>query len=105
LTAILTATPVIRVPPDPSPYTPLSSASAIIHVPRPADRPVALGVSPLICGRLRDELLNVEVFDTVLEAKVLCEQWRRHYNGERPHGALRNLAPAEFALAATAEAR
>lgn len=45
-------------------------------------------------GRLRDELLNVEVFDTVLEAKVLCEQWRRHYNAVRPHSSLGYEPPA-----------
>lgn len=39
-------------------------------------------------GKLRDELLNVEVFDTVLEARVLCERWRQHYNAVRPHGSL-----------------
>jgi len=31
-------------------------------------------------GKLRDELLNCELFDTLLEAKVLIERWRRHYN-------------------------
>jgi len=39
-------------------------------------------------GRLRDELLNREIFHTLLEAKVLIEQWRRHYNHVRPHSAL-----------------
>ncbi len=36
-------------------------------------------------GELRDELLDREAFDTVLEAKVLIERWRREYNGVRPH--------------------
>ncbi len=36
-------------------------------------------------GKLRDELLNVEVFDTLWEAKVLAERWRREYNQRRPH--------------------
>jgi len=31
-------------------------------------------------GKLRDELLDRELFDTLLEAKVLVERWRRHYN-------------------------
>ncbi len=39
-------------------------------------------------GRLRDELLAREQFDTLLEAKVLIERWRRHYNTVRPHGSL-----------------
>jgi len=34
-------------------------------------------------GKLRDELLNVESFDTLLEAQVLVERWRNHYNTER----------------------
>ncbi len=45
-------------------------------------------------GRLRDELLNGEIFETVLEARVLCEQWRRHYNTARPHSALGYRPPA-----------
>jgi putative transposase len=45
-------------------------------------------------GKLRDELLNLEVFDTVLEAQVLCERWRRHYNAVRPHSSLGYRAPA-----------
>ena len=45
-------------------------------------------------GKLRDELLNREVFDTLLEAKVLIERWRRVYNTVRPHSALGYRAPA-----------
>lgn len=39
-------------------------------------------------GRLRDELLNGEIFDTLHEAKVLVERWRWEYNTIRPHGSL-----------------
>jgi transposase InsO family protein len=39
-------------------------------------------------GKLRDELLAREVFDTLLEAKVLIERWRRAYNIVRPHSSL-----------------
>ena len=39
-------------------------------------------------GKLRDELLNREIFYTLKEAKVLIEQWRRHYNTVRPHSSL-----------------
>ena len=35
-------------------------------------------------GKLRDELLNGEIFDMLLEARVLTERWRREYNGYRP---------------------
>jgi transposase InsO family protein len=39
-------------------------------------------------GKLRDELLNREIFTTLTEAKVLIEQWRREYNQVRPHSSL-----------------
>lgn len=39
-------------------------------------------------GKLRDELLNIEVFSTLSEAKGLIEAWRRHYNAQRPHSSL-----------------
>jgi putative transposase len=39
-------------------------------------------------GRLRDELLAVEAFNTLLEARVLVEDWRIEYNTVRPHSAL-----------------
>jgi transposase InsO family protein len=45
-------------------------------------------------GKLRDELLNGEVFDTVTEARVLTERWRRHYNTMRPHSSLGYRPPA-----------
>jgi putative transposase len=45
-------------------------------------------------GRLRDELLNREVFDTLLEAKVLVGRWRREYNHIRPHSSLGYQPPA-----------
>ncbi len=39
-------------------------------------------------GKLRDELLDGEIFYTLREAQVLIERWRQHYNGIRPHSAL-----------------
>ena len=39
-------------------------------------------------GKLRDELLNTEIFMTLQEAQVLIERWRHHYNTKRPHSAL-----------------
>jgi transposase InsO family protein len=45
-------------------------------------------------GKLRDELLNREIFDTLFEAQVLVERWRRHYNTARPHSALGYRPPA-----------
>ena len=41
-----------------------------------------------INGRLRDELLDREIFDTLLEAKVLIERWRVEYNTFRLHSSL-----------------
>ena len=45
-------------------------------------------------GKLRDELLNREVFDTLAEAKILIEMWRKDYNEIRPHSALGYRPPA-----------
>jgi putative transposase len=45
-------------------------------------------------GKLRDELLNREIFDTLLEAKVLAEYYRWEYNTIRPHSALNYRPPA-----------
>jgi len=39
-------------------------------------------------GKLRDELLNVQIFDTLFEAQVLVERWRNHYSTVRPHSSL-----------------
>lgn len=49
-------------------------------------------------GKLRDELLAREQFDTLLEAKVLIERWRRHYNSVRPHSSLGYRPPAPEAI-------
>jgi transposase InsO family protein len=45
-------------------------------------------------GKLRDELLNREIFTTLTEAKILIEQWRREYNQVRPHSSLGYRPPA-----------
>ena len=49
-------------------------------------------------GKLRDELLNGEIFYTLREAKVLIERWRRHYNTIRPHSSLDYRPPAREAI-------
>ena len=51
-------------------------------------------------GKLRDELLNGEIFYSLTEAKVLIEQWRIHYNHLRPHRALGYRPPAPETFAA-----
>jgi len=45
-------------------------------------------------GKLRDEVLNREVFSTLKEAKVVIEKWRQEYNTIRPHSSLNGLPPA-----------
>ena len=45
-------------------------------------------------GKLRDELLNGEIFDTIAEARVITERWRKHYNTIRPHSSLGYRPPA-----------
>ena len=49
-------------------------------------------------GKLRDELLNREIFDTLLEAKVLVERWKQEYNTVRPHSSLNYRPPAPEAI-------
>ena len=51
-------------------------------------------------GKLRDELLNREIFTTLTEAKILIEAWREEYNQIRPHSALNYQPPAPEAIVA-----
>ena len=47
-------------------------------------------------GKFRDECLSMEWFRTRAEAKVVIEQWRQHYNTDRPHSSLDYLSPLAF---------
>ncbi len=49
-------------------------------------------------GKLRDELLDWEIFTTLTEAKILIEEWRKEYNQVRPHSALNYRAPCPEAI-------
>jgi len=49
-------------------------------------------------GKLRDELLNREIFYNLKEAKVLIENWRKEYNNLRPHSSLDYRPPAPEAI-------
>ena len=49
-------------------------------------------------SKLRDELLNSEIFYSLAEAKVIIEAWRRYYNTERPHSSLGYKPPAPEAI-------
>jgi len=55
-------------------------------------------------GRLRDEILNRDVFYSVKEAKVLVEDWWLEYNNHRPHSGLGYMTPAGFAASCIASA-
>ena len=49
-------------------------------------------------SKLRDELLNLEVFSSLREAEILIEAWRRHFNTARPYSSLGYVPPAPEAL-------
>ncbi|HFF2102542.1 TPA: integrase core domain-containing protein, partial [Pseudomonas aeruginosa] len=48
-------------------------------------------------GKFRDECLNEHWFCSLAEARIRIAAWRRDYNEHRPHSAIGNLTPAEFA--------
>jgi putative transposase len=51
-----------------------------------------------LIGKMRDELLNREIFYTLSEARVLIESWRQHYNTKRPHSSIGYRPPAPEAI-------
>lgn len=59
-------------------------------------KPWQNGTAESFNGKFRDECLSMEWFRTRLEATVVIEQWRQHYNEVRPHSSLGNQTPAEF---------
>lgn len=59
-------------------------------------KPWQNGVSESFNGKFRDECLSMEWFQSRTEAKVVIEQWRRHYNQTRPHSRHNYLTPVEF---------
>ena len=63
-----------------------------------AMRSAAVQVTKSFNGKFRDELLNGEIFDTILEARILTERWRREYNTIRPHSSLGYRPPAPEAF-------
>ena len=61
------------------------------------------GYSESFNSRLRDELLDRELFTSLIEAKLVVEEYRQHYNRRRPHSALGYKTPAEYAELCRAE--
>lgn len=49
-------------------------------------------------AKLRDDLLNGEIFYSLAEAKAVIESWRQHYNTRRPHSSLGYKPPAPAAI-------
>jgi putative transposase len=54
-------------------------------------------------GRFREECLNESWFLSLEDAREKVEEWRQHYNRDRPHGSLGNVSPVEFAGALVAK--
>ena len=61
-------------------------------------KPWQNGTDESFNGKFRDECLSLEWFRSREEARVVIEQWRRHYNQVRPHSRLKYLTPVEFKL-------
>jgi len=72
----------------------LKVQTAYIHPGSPWEN----GYNESFNGRLRDELLNLELFYTLKEAQIIIEQWRIHYNHIRPHSSLGYKPPQPMAL-------
>ncbi len=62
------------------------------------DPPWENGCCESFNARFRDELLGREIFYNLPEAQILIEQWRKHYNTNRPHSALHYRPPAPEAI-------
>ena len=59
-------------------------------------KPWQNGMNESFNGKFRDECVSMEWFRSRVDAKIVIEIWRRHYNEVRPHSSLGNLTPAEF---------
>ena len=103
-TPSLTETSVVRVCAHGSSVAPSAIRFSVPRrILRAVGRPWGNGYCESCNGKLRDELLNVEIFDTPFEAQVLAERWRKHYNSVRPHSFLGYVPPAPEAAQAWLE--
>jgi putative transposase len=59
-------------------------------------KPWQNGTNESFNGKFRDECLSMEWFRNRVDAKIMIESWRQHYNEVRPHSSLGMLTPAEF---------
>ena len=59
-------------------------------------KPWQNGANESFNGKFRDECLGMQWFKNRIDAKVAIEDWRRMYNGVRPHSSLNNLTPLEY---------
>lgn len=59
-------------------------------------KPWQNGANESFNGKFRDECLSMEWFRNRVDAKIVIENWRRHYNEVRPHSSLKNLTPFQF---------
>jgi putative transposase len=59
-------------------------------------KPWMNGLNESFNGKFRDECLSMEWFRNRVDAKIVIESWRRHFNEVRPHSSLKNLTPAQF---------
>ena len=66
-------------------------------------KPMDNGLIEAFNGRLRQECLNESWFLSLEDARDKVEAWRQEYNQERPHSALGNMAPLEYAQSAGRE--
>ncbi|WP_154674525.1 IS3 family transposase [Mesorhizobium erdmanii] len=61
-------------------------------------KPMQNGFVESFNGRFRDECLNETLFSTLAEARAAIQLWKEDYNRHRPHSALGNITPSEFAM-------
>ena len=59
-------------------------------------KPWQNGANESFNGKFRDECLGMQWFKNRIDAKVAIDDWRKMYNGVRPHSSLKNLTPLEY---------
>jgi putative transposase len=74
-----------------------AQAKGIRHLLIEPGKPMQNGYIESFNGKLRDECLNEQWFETLHQARTTIAAWRRDYNEERPHSSLGRIPPARFA--------